>query len=161
RRAGGGCRRTAAFATARNTVAPQRAHPGRCAAPLDPARRRRARSVDGAMPGAPPHRAWCGPRVTSRTHGCRSRRPDGRRRRRHRARRVDARGSLVSTRTHRWRRGDDFPIRDAELLDAMVDAKMPRVLLGEGDRPDAFEAPRVAIVGTRAATPMGVADARE
>jgi DNA processing protein len=67
----------------------------------------------------------------------------------------------VSARTHRWRRGDDFPIRDAELLDAMVDAKMPRVLLGEGDRPDAFDAPRVAIVGTRAATPPGIADARE
>jgi DNA processing protein len=67
----------------------------------------------------------------------------------------------VSSRTHRWRRGDDFPIRDADLLDAMVDAKMPRILLGEGDRPDAFDAPRVAIVGTRAATPMGVADARE
>jgi DNA processing protein len=67
----------------------------------------------------------------------------------------------VSARRHRWRRGDDFPIRDADLLDAMVDAKMPRVLLGEGDRPDAFDAPRVAIVGTRAATPMGIADARE
>ena len=43
----------------------------------------------------------------------------------------------------------------------MVDARMPRVLLGEGDRPDAFDAPRVAIVGTRAATPMGIADAHE
>jgi len=67
----------------------------------------------------------------------------------------------VNTRTHRWTRGENFPIRDAEMLDAMVDAKMPRVLLGEGDRPDAFAAPRVAIVGTRAATPMGIADARE
>jgi DNA processing protein len=38
---------------------------------------------------------------------------------------------------------------------------MPRVLLGEGDRLDAFAAPRIAIVGTRAATPMGIADARE
>jgi DNA processing protein len=74
---------------------------------------------------------------------------------------MDARGPLVSSRRHRWRRGDDFPIRDADLLDAMVDAKMPRVLLGEGERPDAFDAPRVAIVGTRAATPMGIADARE
>lgn len=62
---------------------------------------------------------------------------------------------------HRWRRGADFPIRDADLLDAMVDARMPAVLFGEGDRPDAFDAPRVAIVGTRAATPMGIADARE
>jgi DNA processing protein len=68
---------------------------------------------------------------------------------------------VVNARTHRWRRGDDFPIRDAELLDAMVDAKMPRILLGEGDRPDAFDAPRIAIVGTRAATPMGISDARE
>jgi len=67
----------------------------------------------------------------------------------------------VSRRTHRWERGDDFPIRDADLLDVMVDAKMPRVLLGEGDRAGAFDAPRVAIVGTRAATPMGIADARE
>jgi DNA processing protein len=67
----------------------------------------------------------------------------------------------VSREMHRWVRGDDFPIRDADLLDAMVDAKMPRVLLGEGDRPGAFEAPRVAIVGTRAATPLGIADARE
>jgi DNA processing protein len=74
---------------------------------------------------------------------------------------MDARRSLVSARTHRWRRGDDFPIRDADLLDAMVDAKMPRLLLGEGDRPDAFAAPRVAIVGTRAATPTGISDARE
>jgi DNA processing protein len=67
----------------------------------------------------------------------------------------------VSRETHRWVRGDDFPIRDADLLDAMVDARMPRVLLGEGDRPRAFDAPRVAIVGTRAATPLGIADARE
>jgi DNA processing protein len=67
----------------------------------------------------------------------------------------------VSRETHRWVRGDDFPIRDADLLDVMVDARMPRVLLGEGDRPRAFDAPRVAIVGTRAATPLGIADARE
>ncbi|MET0628849.1 MAG: DNA-processing protein DprA [Acidimicrobiia bacterium] len=37
----------------------------------------------------------------------------------------------------------------------------PEVLLAEGDRVDAFERPRVAIVGTRAATPHGLADARE
>jgi DNA processing protein len=37
----------------------------------------------------------------------------------------------------------------------------PPVLLGEGARPDAFDAPRVAIVGSRAATPHGLADARE
>ena len=58
---------------------------------------------------------------------------------------------------HTWRCGDSgFPIRDVEFL-----PDMPRLLLGEGDRPDAFDAPRVAIVGTRAATPLGLADARE
>ncbi len=67
----------------------------------------------------------------------------------------------MSRAPHRWERGHGFPIRDADDLDAMLDAHMPRVLLGEGDRPDAFDAPRVAIVGTRAATPMGIADARE
>jgi DNA processing protein len=65
----------------------------------------------------------------------------------------------VSRQPHRWERGPDFPIRDADELDAMLDAGMPSHLLGEGDRPDAFDAPRVAIVGTRAATPMGIADA--
>jgi DNA processing protein len=68
----------------------------------------------------------------------------------------------VSRTRHRWLRGDPgFPLRDADELDAMVGAGMPRVLLGEGDRADAFDAPCVAIVGTRAATPMGMADARE
>ena len=38
--------------------------------------------------------------------------------------------------------------------------RRPPVLLVEGDRPGAFDAPRVAIVGTRAATPHGLADAR-
>lgn len=61
---------------------------------------------------------------------------------------------------HRWERGHDFPIRDADELDAMFDAGMPSHLLGEGDHPEAFAAPRVAIVGTRAATPMGIADAK-
>jgi DNA processing protein len=37
----------------------------------------------------------------------------------------------------------------------------PAVLLAEGDRPDVLARPRVAIVGTRAATPHGLADARE
>src|SRR5262245_22503206 len=37
----------------------------------------------------------------------------------------------------------------------------PAVLLGEGDDPGALARPRVAIVGTRAATPHGLADARE
>lgn len=67
----------------------------------------------------------------------------------------------MSRRPHLWVRGPDFPIRDADALDAMVDAEMPEVLFGEGERGDAFDAPRVAIVGTRAATPMGIADALE
>jgi DNA processing protein len=67
----------------------------------------------------------------------------------------------VSRQRHRWERGPAFPIHDADELDAAFDAKMPEILLGEGDRPDAFDAPRIAIVGTRAATPMGIADARE
>ena len=66
----------------------------------------------------------------------------------------------MSRQTHRWERGHDFPIRDADELDARFGAGMPSHLLGEGDRPDAFDAPRVAIVGTRAATPMGIADAK-
>jgi DNA processing protein len=37
----------------------------------------------------------------------------------------------------------------------------PVVLLAEGDRTDVFDRPRVAVVGTRAATPHGLADARE
>ncbi|MGH9023935.1 MAG: DNA-processing protein DprA [Acidimicrobiia bacterium] len=37
----------------------------------------------------------------------------------------------------------------------------PSVLFQEGERPEALEAPRVAIVGTRAATPAGLADAAE
>ena len=54
-----------------------------------------------------------------------------------------------------WIAGDDdYPIREPF-------PDRPPVLLGEGDRPDAFDAPRVAIVGTRAATPHGLADARE
>jgi DNA processing protein len=37
----------------------------------------------------------------------------------------------------------------------------PEVLLAEGDRPEALDQPCVAVVGTRAATPNGLADARE
>jgi DNA processing protein len=37
----------------------------------------------------------------------------------------------------------------------------PAVLLAEGDRLDVLDRPRVGIVGTRAATPHGLADARE
>ncbi len=45
------------------------------------------------------------------------------------------------------------------IVDAVPDR--PAVLLAEGERDDAFHAPRVAIVGTRAATPHGLADAEE
>lgn len=40
-------------------------------------------------------------------------------------------------------------------------ANYPSVLLAEGDRPDALDRPRVAVVGTRAATPHGLTDAYE
>ena len=57
--------------------------------------------------------------------------------------------------TQVWIADDDgYPIPDP-LPDR------PPVLLGEGERPDAFDAARVAIVGSRAATPHGLADARE
>ncbi|MDZ4825586.1 MAG: DNA-processing protein DprA [Actinomycetota bacterium] len=57
--------------------------------------------------------------------------------------------------THLWRVGEpDYPIRD-EVPDR------PPMLRGEGEGVDAFRAPRVAIVGTRAATPQGLADAHE
>ena len=38
-------------------------------------------------------------------------------------------------------------------------ANQPAVLLAEGERPDALDRPRVAVVGTRAATPHGLTDA--
>jgi DNA processing protein len=57
--------------------------------------------------------------------------------------------------THVWIDGDaDYPIVD-EVPDR------PAVLLGEGRAPGALAAPRVAVVGTRAATPHGIGDARE
>jgi len=56
---------------------------------------------------------------------------------------------------HSWYLGSsDYPIAE-DLPDR------PRVLRGEGARPDAFAAPRVAIVGTRSASPHGLADAHE
>jgi DNA processing protein len=62
---------------------------------------------------------------------------------------------LQSRRTRVWVAGDhDYPIPDPL-------PNRPPVLLGEGERPDAFAASRVAIVGTRSATPHGLADARE
>ena len=45
--------------------------------------------------------------------------------------------------------------------DRRRDPDRPAVLLAEGDAPDAFDRRRVAIVGTRAATPHGLADAYE
>lgn len=47
----------------------------------------------------------------------------------------------------------DYPIRDAELPD------LPPVLLYEGDAPEVFDRPRVAIVGTRSASVHGLEDA--
>jgi DNA processing protein len=62
---------------------------------------------------------------------------------------------LRSRRTRVWIAGDDhFPI-DLGIPDH------PAVLFAEGARPDALERPRVGVVGTRAATPHGLADARE
>ena len=54
----------------------------------------------------------------------------------------------------RTRRDRGYPI------DEGIDDR-PAVLFTEGDRADALERPRVAVVGTRAATPHGLADARE
>jgi DNA processing protein len=62
---------------------------------------------------------------------------------------------LVARGTHVWIADDSgYPILEPI-------PNRPPVLLGEGDRTDAFEAARVAIVGTRAASPQGLADARE
>ena len=62
---------------------------------------------------------------------------------------------LQARRTHVWVAGDrDYPIPDPL-------PNRPPVLLGEGERPDALDARRVAIVGTRSATPHGLADAHE
>ena len=74
------------------------------------------------------------------------------------ARRVDpdrARHQLEDRRGRVWLRGEPgYPIVDPI-------PEPPAVLIAEGERPDAFDAPRVAIVGTRAATPHGLADARD
>jgi DNA processing protein len=65
------------------------------------------------------------------------------------------RAQLEDRGTHVWIADDEgYPIHDP-LPDR------PPVLLGEGERPDAFAASRVAVVGTRSATPHGLADARE
>lgn len=60
---------------------------------------------------------------------------------------------LARRRTRVWLATDpDYPIRD-EIPDR------PPVLFGEGERLDALDAPRIAIVGTRTASPSGLADA--
>ncbi len=57
--------------------------------------------------------------------------------------------------THIWVEGSArYPITDPI-------PDRPVVLLAEGDRPDALASPRVGIVGTRAASPHGLADARD
>lgn len=62
---------------------------------------------------------------------------------------------VARRRTLAWIAGDDdYPIHDEVPL-------RPPILLGEGSCPGVLHAPRVAIVGTRAATPHGLADARE
>jgi len=49
--------------------------------------------------------------------------------------------------------------REYPILDAVPDR--PAVLLAEGGAPEVLRRPRVAVVGTRAATPHGLEDARE
>ncbi|MEI8002484.1 MAG: DNA-processing protein DprA, partial [Actinomycetes bacterium] len=73
----------------------------------------------------------------------------------HRLDLVATRAQLTERGTRVWLAGESgFPV-----LDPLP--HLPSVLLAEGDRPDALDSPRVAIVGTRAATPNGLADARE
>jgi len=82
--------------------------------------------------------------------------------RRHLARRWRSRADRVAVErllrrrnTIVWVEGEpDYPI-----VDDVPDR--PTVLLAEGGAPGALRAPRVAVVGTRAATPHGIADARE
>jgi len=69
---------------------------------------------------------------------------------------VGTTGALLEARgAHVWLDGEpEFPIGEPV-------PELPVCLLAEGDRPAALHAPRVAIVGTRSATPHGLADARE
>ena len=69
---------------------------------------------------------------------------------------VDAtRRRMIQRGTRVWIDGDpDFPVPDPL-------PRMPVALFAEGARVDALGAPRVGIVGTRSATPHGLADARE
>ena len=62
---------------------------------------------------------------------------------------------MIERGTHVWLAGDpDSPIPDPL-------PRMPVALFAEGGRVDALAAPRVGIVGTRSATPHGLADAHE
>src|SRR5581483_9345139 len=65
------------------------------------------------------------------------------------ARLVERRGTRVFVDS-----GDEYPISDTV-------PDRPAVLLAEGVRADALALPRVAVVGTRGASPHGLADARE
>jgi DNA processing protein len=85
------------------------------------------------------------------------------------ASRVDVQGALARS----WSRADARAMEtllvrrgthvlletSAEYPIAEATPDRPPVLLAEGERVDAFRAPRVAIVGTRSATPHGLADA--
>jgi DNA processing protein len=115
------------------------AHSGGPVAALELVRRgRAAEAMAGRLP-VPPNGGWHG-----LEHRWRTRADPG----------VVA-GVLARRATHVWIEGTaDYPIHD-DLPDR------PVVLLGEGEDADVFARPRVAIVGTRAATPHGLADARE
>ncbi|GIU87262.1 MAG: DNA processing protein DprA [Acidimicrobiia bacterium] len=65
-----------------------------------------------------------------------------------------ARARVRSRRTRVWVEGDGAPFRDPG-------PACPPVLLGEGEWPGALDGPRVAVVGARAASPHGLADAAE
>ena len=72
---------------------------------------------------------------------------------------AEATGRMASTLTRRRTRvllasEAGFPIAEGI-------PDRPAVLFAEGDRPDALDAPRVAVVGTRAATLHGLSDARD
>src|SRR5437868_4888011 len=105
------------------------------------------------------HRPGPGAPAARGSHDRRPRRPRRRRHRRHLPRAHLAGGPVVST--HTWDLRTGYPIPDAEHLHHLCKRGMPRRLFGAGARADAFDHPRVAIVGTRAATPPGLADARD
>jgi len=69
---------------------------------------------------------------------------------------IDRAADVVARRkTLAWIAGDDdYPIHDEVPL-------RPPILLGEGSCPGVLHAARVAIVGTRSATPHGISDARD